>query len=88
MVVALKHCGTTACLREMLKISTRISDSWSAQAVTHLGTLSGPAAFCGLTLAIVVLMLAADRNSTQLTGGMWSSALARCSGPQTGRSTG
>lgn len=62
MVIDLKHVGTVARLREVLKMSTRISDSWSAQALsTWPGTL--------LTLARVFLTLAADTDSTRSSGG-------------------
>ena len=54
MVVVLKHDGTVALLREMLKMSVRTSASWSAHPLsTLLGMLSWPAALCGFTLCRV-----------------------------------
>ena len=51
MVVVLKHVGTTAVLREMLKMSVRTSASWSAHSLSTLpGILSGPGAFFGGSL--------------------------------------
>ena len=70
MVVILKHDGTVALLREMLKMSVRTSASWSAHPLSTLPRmLSGPAALCWLILRRVFLTSAVVRCSTCLLGG-------------------
>uniref|UniRef100_A0A3B1JXY5 Leucine rich melanocyte differentiation associated n=2 Tax=Astyanax mexicanus TaxID=7994 RepID=A0A3B1JXY5_ASTMX len=67
MVVDLRHVGTVALHREMLKMSVRTSVSWSAHSLSTLpGMLSGPAAFRGLTLRRVFLTSTAVRSLTGL----------------------
>ncbi|KAK3547752.1 hypothetical protein QTP86_028811 [Hemibagrus guttatus] len=69
MVVIFRHVGTTALLREMLKMSVKTPASCSAHSLSTLpGMLSGPAAFRGLTLHRVFLKSAVVRQST------WSSS--------------
>ena len=70
MVVVLKHDGTVALLREMLKMSVRTSASWSAHPLSTLpGMLNGPAALCWLTLCRIFLTSALVRRSNYLPGG-------------------
>ena len=50
MVADFMQAGMVAWVRERLKILVRISESWSAHALsTFPGTPSGPAAFLGFT---------------------------------------
>ncbi len=62
MVAALKSDGTTACSREVWKMSVKTSFSSSAQSFsTRPGMLSGPAALRGLMVASVLFTLEEDR---------------------------
>ena len=70
MVAVLKHDGTVACLREMLKMSVKTSFSSSAQSYSTLPwRLSGPAAFRALMVMSVLFTLAADRHRGWSCGG-------------------
>ena len=63
MVAALKHDGTTACLREGLKTSVKTSLSSSAQSFsTQPSMLSRPVALQMLITESVLFTLAADRH--------------------------
>jgi len=68
IIVALKHSGMMALLREILKISVRISVSELAQSLsTRPGILSGPAAL-GFTFRRVLRTLVGSiRNPLQNT---------------------
>ena len=64
----LKHLGTTAWLRDRLKMSVRTSVNTSAHSLsTQPGMLSGPATFRGLTLARVLNVC-----SESMVGAGWS----------------
>src|SRR4029434_3030034 len=72
MMEVLKCDGTAACLREVLKISVKISLSSSAQSLsTRPGMFSGPVAFRGLIVESALFTLAADRHRAWSWGG-WS----------------
>ena len=56
MIVAFRHVGTVACVRERLKILVRIPASWSAHAlITAPGIPSGSAAFLGFLSHLMLL---------------------------------
>lgn len=63
IVVALKHDGTMACFREVLKMSVNKSFSSSAHSFTTLpGMLSGPADFWMLMVESVFFKLKKQRK--------------------------
>lgn len=62
IVAVLKHDGTTAWISEVLKMSMRTPDSWSAHSLSNRpGMSSGPAAFRTFTLLKVLRTVAAHR---------------------------
>ena len=55
--VCLKHVGNTDSIWDMLKLSVKTPDSWSAHArSTSPGNQSGPAALCMLTLCMLKIL--------------------------------
>jgi len=70
MVDVLRPDGTLAWDTEVLNMSARTSDSWSAQSFRILpGITSGPKAFLGLTLCSVLLTTAVVMVKTGVSSG-------------------